>query len=169
MQGRVGETREAMADLQTTVLADRVVDPGADWSPEVWLIDAAAADDDLAALEQVLAGVAAAGRSTVAVVARAEGFAPAGGAVIDVAADGTLSLPALLGEQRVDAAGMDPEALRRLLELFDRRRAVRAARADARPGSVGPGNEHGGITHPGGPDARHRRPRGRASTERRRL
>lgn len=120
VRGRIGETREAMADLQTTVLADRVVDPGAgDWSPEVWLIDAAAADDDLQALEQVLAGVAAAGRSTVAVIARAEGFAPAGGAVINVDADGILSLPALLGEQRVHAAGMDPEALGRLLELFE--------------------------------------------------
>ncbi|HEY5149238.1 MAG TPA: LysM peptidoglycan-binding domain-containing protein, partial [Mycobacterium sp.] len=120
VRGRVGEAREAMADLQTTVLADRVVDPGAgDWAPQVWLIDAAAADGDLQALEQVLAGVAAAGRSTVAVVARAEGFAPTGGAVIDVDAAGMLTLPALLGEQRVHAAGMDPETLARLLELFD--------------------------------------------------
>jgi LysM repeat protein len=120
VRGRIGETREVMADLQTTVLADRVVDPGAgDWSPEVWLIDAAAAAGDLQALEQVLAGVAAAGRSTVAVIARAEGFAPAGGAVINVDADGILSLPVLLGEQRVHAAGMDPEALGRLLELFE--------------------------------------------------
>ena len=120
VHGRIGETREAMADLQTTVLADRVVDPGAgDWSPEVWLIDAAAADDDLQELEQVLAGVAEAGRNTVAVIARAEGFSPAGGAVINVDKDGILSLPALLGEQRVHAAGMDPEALERLLELFD--------------------------------------------------
>lgn len=120
VRGRIGETREAMVDLQTTVLADRVVDPGAgDWSPEVWLIDAAAADADLQALEEVLTGVAAAGRSTVAVIARADGFTPAGGAVINVDADGILSLPALLGEQRVHAAGMDPEALGRLLELFD--------------------------------------------------
>jgi hypothetical protein len=120
VHGRIGETREAMADLQTTVLADRVVDPGAgDWSPEVWLIDAAAADDDLQELEQVLAGVAEAGRNTVAVIARAEGFAPAGGAVINVDKDGILSLPALLGEHRIHAAGMDPEALARLLELFD--------------------------------------------------
>jgi hypothetical protein len=120
VHGRIGETREAMADLQTTVLADRVVDPGTgDWSPEVWLIDEAAADDDLQELEQVLAGVADAGRNTVAVIARAEGFSPAGGAVINVDQDGILSLPALLGEQRVHAAGMDPEALKRLLELFD--------------------------------------------------
>ena len=120
VRGRVGETREAMADRRTTVLADRVVDPAAgDWSPEVWLIDAASAEGDLQALEQVLAGVALAGRSTVAVIARAEGFTPAGGAVIDVDANGQLSLPALIGQQRVHAAGMDPEALDRLLELFN--------------------------------------------------
>lgn len=120
VRGRIGETRQAMADLQTTVLADRVVDQGAgDWSPEVWLIDAATAADDLHALEEVLAGIAATGRSTVAVIARGEGFAPVGGTVINVDADGILSLPAFLGEQRVRAAGMDPEALGRLLELFD--------------------------------------------------
>jgi len=118
VHGRVDETQDTMADLQTTALADRVVDPDAgDWSPEVWLINAAADDDKLEAMEQVLVEVAAAGRSTVAVVARAAEFAPAGGSVIDVDADGTLSLPALLGEQRVHAwQGWTPEALSRLLD-----------------------------------------------------
>ncbi len=39
--------------------------------------------------------------------------------MIDIDAHGMLSLPALLGDQRIHAAGMDPDALSRLLELFD--------------------------------------------------
>jgi DNA-binding SARP family transcriptional activator len=106
--------------LGTTVLADRIVDPGtADWAPEVWLIDTASAGSDRDALEQVMGHVAADGRATVAVVLRAENFAPPGCAVIDVDENGVLSMPGLLGEQRIQAAGIDGLALARLLELFD--------------------------------------------------
>ncbi len=63
--------------------------------------------------------VAADGRATVAVVLRAENFAPPGCAVIDVDENGVLSMPGLLGEQRIQAAGIDGLALARLLELFD--------------------------------------------------
>lgn len=119
VQGRVRQTRQTLNDLHTTVLADRVVDDGAgDWAPEVWLIDTTD-HDDLTELEEVLDAIAATGRTTVAVVARSERFTPAGAAIIHLDAQGTLTLPAVLGDLRVQAAAAGPETLQRLLELFE--------------------------------------------------
>lgn len=119
VQGRVRQTRQTLSDLHTTVLADRLVDDGAgDWAPEVWLIDTTDRDD-LTDLENVLDAIAATGRATVAVVARSERFTPGGAAIIHVDEQGTLTLPAVLGDLHVQAAAAGPETLERLLELFE--------------------------------------------------
>ena len=144
-----------MADLRTTVLADRVVDPGAgDWSPEVWLIDAASAGTTCSF------GTGAGGGRGWPVGPRWRSLPaprdsrPPAGPVIDVDEDGMLSLPALLGEQRVHAAGMDSEALAGLLELFDCAGHFEQTRADAWPGTMGARHEHSRVAHPGRPGAR---------------
>lgn len=119
VRSRVNDTRQTLNDLHTTVLADRLIDDGAgDWAPEVWLIDTTDRDDPTA-LEDLLATVSATGRTTVAVVARSERFTPAGAAVIHIDDQGTLTLPAVLGDLRVQAAAAGPDTLERLLELFD--------------------------------------------------
>lgn len=119
VQGRVNDTRQTLNDLHTTVVADRLVDDGAgDWAPEVWLIDTTDRDD-LAALENILATVGATGRTTVAVVARSDRLTPAGAAVIHIDEQGTLTLSAVLGDLRVQAAAAGPDTLERLLELFE--------------------------------------------------
>lgn len=119
VHGRVQDTRQTLDDLQTTVLADRLIDQGAgDWTPEVWLIDAGD-QADLTGLEEILAEVGVAGRATVAVIARSDHFTAAGGATINIDEKGMLTLPPVLGDLRVQAAAAGPETVERLLELFE--------------------------------------------------
>lgn len=124
IRGRIAETVQLQRDLDTTVLVDRVAGDGRDiedpWAPEVLLIqaDADAGWDDLA---QVLAAITGHGRSTVAVVARhhAGSAAPiTGSAVLTIDDDGTLTLPAVIGDLRVRAAGLNQHAVDELLEVF---------------------------------------------------
>lgn len=124
IRGRIAETAQLQRELGTTVLTDRVAgdereleDP---WAPEVLLIqaDGDTGWDDLA---HALSAITGLGRSTVAVVARHDtaSAAPiAGSAMLTIDDDGTLTLPAVIGDLQVRAAGLDQRAVGELLEVF---------------------------------------------------
>lgn len=116
LRGRAAAAHDLQQESGLSVLAGRITDPGEDdvWTPQVLLVDAAAAGD----LAEVTAELTGTTRRAVAVVA-CGAPAAAGTTVITVDADGSLGVPAVLGAQRVMAAGLDDAALQRVLELFE--------------------------------------------------
>ena len=124
IRGRITETVQLQQELGATVLTDRVTGDDRDledpWAPEVLLIDAEGGTgwDDLT---HALTEITGLGRSTVAVVARHDSGSAepiAGSAVLTIDDDGTLTLPAVIGDLRVRAAGLNQHAVDELLEVF---------------------------------------------------
>ena len=121
MRTRIERTRESERALETSVLGGRIGDIAGDiWSPLVLLVAPAAAQDQrlVAELDAVLAEMIGQDRSTVAVIAAADSGQLPAAVDLSIDSDGWLSCPAVLGEQRIRAAGVEEQLLERLVELI---------------------------------------------------
>ena len=122
LRGRLAETADAETELETTLLAGRLTTEAGDggtWSPEMYLIDAAAStEQDLAMLTELMTRQPTGQRAAVAVIARRTDGAPDEAATIHIDAGGMLTLPEVLGSLRIHAAGMSEQELDLVVELF---------------------------------------------------
>lgn len=122
VRGRIQETAQAERDGQTTVLHGRVdesVDSDDAWVPEILLVDQTITDQESAALADALTEAPGGNRAAVAVIVRAPDAIDPLGAVINITADGRLTMPAVLGQsQHVNAAGMNQAQIQAIVESF---------------------------------------------------